>query len=95
MGREQQVGPQVDDRHQHHDQEAVADLPLGCDLAGQPSAEPCSGHDAGDGQDKKPEKLPWLQGQQITQKSRCCQHVQKHAVERHPAGQRQQQEAWT
>ena len=29
----------------------------------------------------------------LTQKHRCTQHIQKHAVERNAAGQRQQQEA--
>ena len=72
----------------------MANLPLGCNAPGKPSAGPAAGHDAANGGDEKPEKLSRLQLQNIAKKGRCGQQVQKHAVERYAAGQCQQQKAW-
>ena len=94
MGYQKQVGQQVQHRHRQHHHKAHANLSLGCNAPGQAPAEPGPGHDARDGEHKEPEELRGRKCQVRAQKCWCCQHVQEHAIERHPAGQRQQQKAW-
>mmetsp|Transcript_18238 Transcript_18238/g.43816 ORF Transcript_18238/g.43816 Transcript_18238/m.43816 type:complete len:402 (-) Transcript_18238:104-1309(-) len=90
--RRDQVQRDVDRRHRRHDAKATHDLALGRHAAGQSPAECGAGHDAADAADEEPEELRRLEMQVLAEEDRSGQHIEKHAVERHAAGEHQHHE---
>lgn len=91
MRLKQQVSSQINHGNAQHDGKTYANLPFGGDLACHPATNHRTTHDAGNGDQKAPEKLLRQQMQMLAQKDRRAQDVQEHAIERNTAGQSQQQ----
>ena len=87
MGRQEQVGNEIDNPNTQHDHKAVANLPLLRDLSCNPAADPGTQHDPADGDQETPKKLLWQQVQMFAQENWRTQNIQKHPIERNATGQ--------